>query len=225
VGVHETYSGALTLFDRIEHAGLHRVRDCRAVPWWERAAPLRPALFLALGTDDRHLVHAGAVGDDRGGVLVVGARGSGKTTVARAAIDHGLAFVADDYLLLDTSEEPPNAVSLYSTASILSQPDGGEKTVIDVGSLRPDSLRESLRVRAVVMPHIRGGRARLRRVSPGVALRAWASSTVFHMPFDGGAVMASLADVVRRVPCFALDVGDVAAELAAAVVDVLDGAS
>ena len=238
VAIHETASGALTLVDCAARAVLHRVPHCAAVPWWERAAPLRPALFWALRGEGRHLVHAGAVGDDRGGVLLAGASGSGKTTVALAALVHGLGYVADDYVLLHAASEP-EAISLYSIAKLddghlgrfatlaaaASFPPacaGEEKAVIDVAALMPGSLRESLPVRAVIVPRIRGGHARLRRVSPAEALLALAPSTVFQLPFDDGAALASLAAVVRQVPCFALDVGDDMAELASAVEQTLE---
>lgn len=242
VAVHETCSGALTLIHSAGLPILHRVPNSATVPWWERAAPLRPSLFWALGGESQHLVHAGAVGDDRGGVLLVGARGSGKTTAALAAMNRGLSLVADDYLLLNAGT-PLEAVSLYNTASVADGPDTGsaagtsavgkaavgnvaqEKTVLDLRALAPGSLRESLPVRAVVVPRVRGGQAQVRRLSPAAALRAWAPSTVFQMPFDDGAVVASLAAVVRRVPCFALDVGDDEAELAAALVEVLERAA
>ena len=94
--------------------------------------------------------------------------------------------------------------------------------MIDVAALMPGSLRESLPVRAVIVPRIRGGHARLRRVSPAEALLALAPSTVFQLPFDDGAALASLAAVVRQVPCFALDVGDDMAELASAVEQTLE---
>ena len=221
VAVHETYSGALTLVDRAELALLHRVPDGGAVPWWERAAPLRPALFWALGGEGRHLVHAGAVGDDRGGVLLAGASGSGKTTVALAALVHGLGYLADDYVLLHAAGEP-TANSIYTTASVAGTPQVEGKAVLDVAVSLPGSLRESLPVRAVLVPRIRGGRARLRRASPADALRAWAPDTALHMPFDDGAVVAVLAALVRGVPCFTLDVGDDVGELAGAVDQALE---
>jgi len=241
VAIHETASGALTLVNRAGRSVLHRVPHSAAVPWWERAAPLRPALFWALRGEGRHLVHAGAVGDDRGGVLLAGASGSGKTTVALAALVHGLGYVADDYVLLHAVSEPA-AISLYRTAKL----DDGhlarfttlaaaasfpppsaveEKAVVDVAASMPGSLRASLPVRAVMVPRIRGGRARLRRVSPAEALLALAPSTVLQLPFDDGAALASLAAVVRRVPCFALDVGDDVAELASAVEQALEQAA
>jgi hypothetical protein len=225
VAVHETASGAVTLVESSPGAAiLHRVPSRGLIPWWERAAPLRPALFWALAGERRHLVHAAAVGDDRGGVLLAGPRGSGKTTVALAGVAQGVGFVADDYLLLDARGEP-EAVSLYGTASIATASAGEEKQVLDVARAMPGALRGSLPVRAVVVPRIRGGRTRLRRVSPAEALRAWAPTTLLQMPLAGGRALASLAAVVRSVPCFGLDVGDDAAELAGAVERVLDEAA
>jgi hypothetical protein len=139
-----------------------------------------------------------------------------------AAVHHGLRFVADDYILLDAAK--CEAISLYNTISVLPAPGSDEKTVVDLTSLRPGSLSASLPVRAIVAPCIRGHRTLVRPVSPAAALRAWAPSTVFHMPFDNGAVVSTLADVVGRIPCFALDVGDNEADLASAVVQVLDQA-
>jgi hypothetical protein len=140
-----------------------------------------------------------------------------------AAVRHGLRFVADDYILLDSAK--CEAVSLYNTISVLPAPGSGEKTVVDLTSWRPGSLSASLPVRAIVAPGIHGSTTQVRPLSPAAALRAWAPSTVFHMPFDNGTVFSTLADVVRRVPCFALDVGDNEADLASAVVEVLDRAT
>jgi hypothetical protein len=221
VAVHDTYTGAITVADRVERAVLYRVRDCAAVPWWERAAPLRAALYWALVGPGRHFVHAGAVGDDRGGVLLAGASGSGKTTVALAALTHGLGYVADDYVLLHTTDQP-HAIALYRTASIRQAPDDEHKTVVDVAESRPGSLRASLPVSAVIVPRIRGGRACLRRVGPAETLRALAPTTLLQFPLGDRAALGSLAALVRRVPCFGLDVGDDASELAAAVQQALE---
>jgi hypothetical protein len=213
--VHETSWGGLTLTDRRARV-LRRVPDCGAVPWWERAAPLRVALFWALAGAGRHVVHAGAVGDDRGAVLLAGARGSGKTTVALAGVDHGLRYLGDDYVLLETGREP-TVSAIYRNASVRGASDREPKTILDVAAVRPGAVLGSAPVRAVIVPRITGGRASVRRVTSAEALRAWAPATAVQFPFDGGAVLASLAAVVGQVPCFALDVGDDATELARAV--------
>jgi hypothetical protein len=239
IAVHDAGSGALTLVDRGACELLHRVPDVATLPWWERAAPLRPALFWALSGPGRHLVHAGAVGDARrGGVLLAGAGGSGKTTVALAALTAGMAYVADDYLLLHSHPEPV-AWNMYGTAkldagqlarfpqlagavSVSADPVADEKAVLDVEAVSPHALVSSLPIRAVLVPRIRGGRARLRRASAGEALLALAPSTTFQMPFDDGQVVSSLAAVARRVPAFGLDVGDDPGELAGALERILD---
>jgi hypothetical protein len=237
LAVHETGSGAVTLVDLDRRALLHRVPDSGAVRWWERAAPLRSALYWALGHERGHLVHAGAVGDSGGCALIAGASGSGKTTVALAGLSHGLLYVADDYVLLDTAGRP-RACSIYGVAKLdaghrrrfpelagdVRHPpaaDAGQKAVLDVSRLMPESMRAALPVRAVVVPRITGGRSQLRQVSAGAAMLALAPSTVLQQPFGGGEVVAALADVVREVPCFALDVGDDVAELAALVQETL----
>jgi hypothetical protein len=238
VAVHELGYHAITLIDRRARTLLHRVPDCIALPWWERAAPLRPALFWALSGPDRHLVHAGAVGDDRGGVLLAGAGGSGKTTVALAALAGGMRYVSDDYLLLHTHPEPvawnlfatakldaghlARIPELASAASISPDPVPDEKWVLDVPHAFPGALAQTLPIRAIVVPRISGGRCALRPASAGAALLALAPSTAFQMPYDDGAVVSSLATVARSVPAFVLDVGDDVEGLAPAIDRMLD---
>jgi hypothetical protein len=88
--------------------------------------------------------------------------------------------------------------------------------------LRPGGLRAALSVCAVIVPRIRGGRASLRRVGPAETLRALAPTTLLQFPFGDRAAFGSLAALVRRVPCFGLDVGDDPSELAAAVQQALE---
>jgi hypothetical protein len=220
VAVHDTYWGAVTLADLPSRTVLYRVPSHEAVPWWERATPLRLALSVALRADGRHVVHAGAVGDDRGAVLLVGPRGSGKTTVALAAVESGLGFIADDYALLDAG--PLATVSsMYSTLSVPGDASDNSKQVVDVDAVRPGALRGSMPVRALIAPRTGAGPAGLRRISPAAALLAWAPTTALQFPFDEGAVVASLGAVARQVPCFALDIGHDPGELARAVEQVL----
>jgi hypothetical protein len=217
VAVHDTYADAVTLVDRPGHELLHRIADSETLPWWERAAPLRAALFWALTGGGPRLVHAGAVGDERGGVLLAGARRSGKTTVAVAAAAHGFGYLGDDSVLLYGSGGL-TAGSIYNTASVLADADAEAKTVLDVAS---GSLRDSVAVRAVIVPRIDGGPTQLSPIEPSAALLAWAPTSALRLPYDQEEVVATLGNVVRRVPCFALRVGDDARELAAAVDEAL----
>jgi hypothetical protein len=111
------------------------------------------------------------------------------------------------------------AWNLFATAKIDAGP-GREKTVVEVD---PGSLVESLPVRAVVVPAIGAGRARAQAISASQALLALAPSTAFQMPFDRGAVLATLGELVRRVPCHRLDLGRSAEAAASVLMEVLAG--
>ena len=134
--VHRDLSDAVTVVDWGERAVLCRVPACDAIPWWERAAPLRVALSWALRGPSRPLVHAGAVGDDRGVVVLAGARGSGKTTVALAALADGLQYLGDDYVLLDGAGEA-TVSPVYNTASVRPAAGSEEKAVLDLAEMMP----------------------------------------------------------------------------------------
>ena len=110
--------GTLTMYDP-DRSGtaIFAVASAEAIPWYERAAPLRPALHWLLSGGSRNLVHAGVVGRGDRGVLIGGASGSGKSTVAVACLEAGFDFLGDDYVLVSLEEEPV-AFSLYATAKL-----------------------------------------------------------------------------------------------------------
>jgi hypothetical protein len=210
--VYEPHPGVLTLFDRASARVLYRIRDAALMPWWERTTPLRPTFHFAFAGPGSHMVHGAVIGDpERGGVLLAGRSGSGKTTLALACVERGMRYVADDYILL----EDGIAWNVYRTANVDAGPDR-EKIVVTVPSA---VLIEALPIRAVVAPAIRGGRTGLVPVSAAAALRALATSTALHMPFDRGAALAKLTEFVRPLPCYRLDLGDSFEE----AVDALQG--
>jgi hypothetical protein len=217
VAVHDTYADAVTLVDRPRRALLYRVSDAESLPWWDRCSPLKTALFWAMAGDGPRFVHAGAVGDERGCVLLAGAPRSGKTTLALAAAAHGFRYLGDDSVLLYRDV----AGSIYSTAGVRIDAGTDESNVMDVAAAFPGSLCDALPVRAVVVPRIDGSRTRLDPIEPSQALLSWAPSTALRLPFDEGEVVTTLATLVRRVPCFALSVGDDPRQQAEAVDEAL----
>jgi hypothetical protein len=218
VAVHEMPSGTITLAGAGGGEVLYRVGDRAALTWWERAAPLRLPLYWALGGDRRHLVHAAAVADAHGGVVLVGPPRSGKSTAVAAALELGLDLVGDDYVLLDASDGPC-AHALYDTVCTAVAPGVEPKRVRTTAG----RVRGRVRLRAAVAARIGGGRSRLVRARPAELLRAWAPATAVHMPFDRGAVVATLARVLDEVPCYRLEVGDDPRELGGLVAAALEG--
>jgi hypothetical protein len=219
-------AGSLIMYDP-DRSGtaIFAVASAEAIPWYERAAPLQPALHWLLSGRSLNLVHAGVVGRADRGVLIGGASGSGKSTVAVACLEAGFDYLGDDYVLISLEEEPV-AFSLYATAkldpaSLAMMPwleravtahdglnDGKEKMLVPVYELRGTQIRTRAGVSAIVLPQVTGGpKSRLHPVSAADTLRALAPSTIIQMPHEARAALDTLADLARRVPSFRLELG------------------
>lgn len=222
-------SGIVSVFDDETQNGMLWVPAAERIPWYDRAAPLRALLNWALAGPGCRLVHAGAVGHDRGGALLVGPGGSGKSTLALACARAGLGYVGDDYVFLVADGEPV-AYALYATAkaddrtldlvgglrrAFPQQGADGEKAV-----LRVDPVRPSVPLTAIVLPVLGADGPELRPASGADALRSLAPSTIFQLP-PTAVPLAPLGDLVRLVPSYRLEVGPDPAAAAALVEELL----
>jgi hypothetical protein len=218
------WTGALSLYDRETARAVYWVPDAHAVPYFERGAPLRTLLSWWLSDVGLQSVHAAAVGDDDGGVLLAGKGGSGKSTTALRCLDSGLGYAADDYCVFATGA-PPRAYSLYNTAklngiadlerlprfaSMVENPDAAddEKLLIFLDRHVPDRLVRSFPIRAVVVPIVTDdGATTLSPIPSGQALRALGPTTLLQRPGSAGGALHAMGALVRSVPCYELRLG------------------
>ncbi|HEX2833811.1 MAG TPA: hypothetical protein VHW00_12435 [Thermoanaerobaculia bacterium] len=207
-------SGALSVFDASRNLGIFTVGDAIGLPSYERAAPFRTLLHWLLESRNCRLAHAAAVATDRGGALLAGRGGSGKSTTALLCATAGLRYAGDDYVGITAA--PATAHALYSSAKI----DATSAALLPGVALHIDprenekgvalltEVADSFPIRALVLPRVTGGTSRLRRASGAEALRALAPTTVFQLPGNDGATFAWMATLARTIPAFALDLGD-----------------
>ena len=220
-------SSALSMLDLERGLGLFRARDAEALPWYERAAPFRTLLHWALESRGCRFVHAAAVGTAHGGALLAGRGGSGKSTTAMLCVERGFDYAGDDYVGIRMDDEP-HAHTIFTSAKLSASsidwlpflrpairvaPTGDEKGVAILGELLPHQIASTFPLRAVIVPQVVGGTSRLRRISGGAALRALAPTTLFQLPGSGEVAFAHLAEVVRRLPAWSLELGDDRAEI------------
>lgn len=132
-------SGALHLLDRPRARALCWVNDATRLPWYEAGFPLRLIFHLWTRKRKQTLVHAGALGNERGALLIVGRGGSGKTTAALAGHAAGLDYLGDDYALI-SAEGGPRVWSLYCSAKLT--PDGLRRFPELAGQGAPASSQE-----------------------------------------------------------------------------------
>ncbi|MEE9414262.1 MAG: hypothetical protein V3V01_03185, partial [Acidimicrobiales bacterium] len=107
---------SLTWWDRTTRTGGWWLKG-ESIPLWLRAAPMLQLLHLWGEAADMALIHGAAVGvGDR--MALLGARGGvGKSTLAVAALLEGMTFCGDDYLMIDSCEQP-QVHSLFATAKL-----------------------------------------------------------------------------------------------------------
>ena len=215
-------SGAVNVLDTERNLGVFWAPDAK-LPYWEYGSPLRSILHWWLLSQGLQLVHAAAVGNSSGGVLIGGKGGSGKSTTALVCLESKLAYVGDDYTLLAT-DHGSVVHSLYNSAKLnsdhvqrfptllpkIANPDrlADEKALLFVNEHYPAKVANRLPVRAILLPRVTGlPDTQYKRVSVAMALAALAPSTIFQLPRAGNEALKFLATFARHLPCYSLEVG------------------
>lgn len=201
------------------------VADADRIPYWEQATPLVYLLHWWLRVRGVHLLHAGAVGTDAGGVLLVGKSGSGKSTATLSALQSDeLRYAGDDYVAVSLDEQPwvyglysagklmPNHVQrLPFLLTALANTDQleVEKAVVYVHEQWPGHITSGFPLRAILAPKVVPDRreARVVETSRLAALAALAPSTVFQMHTRAQDSLEHMRRLAEAVPCYVLELG------------------
>lgn len=238
-GIYEPRSGHLSLVDTARGLALYRVCSASAVPLNDRSVPLRAILHWWGRHQGLQLVHGAAVGTEEFGVLLVGSGGSGKSTTALAALDSGLLYVGDDYVMVEHGP-PAEAHSLYSsgklyprdvqrvphfdTAPRVSGNEDQEKEILLLHEHVPERLARKLPLRAILVLRVTGRReTSLISISVARCLAALAPSTLIQLPGTGEEDLHRLTGLVGRVPNYLLELGTDVAGVQRAIGDLVRG--
>jgi hypothetical protein len=236
--LHQPATDELSVLSADGDRGWFWMPDATGLPYWEYTAPFRHLLNWWLDGQGLRYVHGGAVGTPEGGVLLVGAGGSGKSTSALSVLaDDRLRFAGDDYVAVG-GDGTPVVYSLYCSAKVHrkdmhrlphlepaleAEDPTNEKVVLDVAAMFPGRSITSFPLRAVVVPRVTD--RRIARVLPGThaaALRALAPSTIFQLHPPAPAALAHMAELIRTVPTFVLELGTAADTIPGALARLLD---
>jgi hypothetical protein len=119
---HDPDTGQFWMFDRPTATAVVWVNEVDLIPIWDHIHPLRRLLHAWARGFGADLVHAGAVGIDGAGVLVVGPGGTGKSTTVLAAMAAGLTAAGDDYVLVDAGSSPGSPAGSFHGSQSASPP-------------------------------------------------------------------------------------------------------
>lgn len=204
----------LSMIDVERGRAVYWCPEAERLPYYESGSPLRLILNRWLGERNLWIVHAAAVGDERGGLLLAGPPGSGKSSTSLLCLQRGPGFLSEDYTVVELSTEPVGH-SLYSSAKLLEQdrarlPDleparAAEKLLFFLPEHR---LARRLPLKALLLPRVSGrAGSSLSPASAAEALRALAPATVFQLPGVGNRAFPAMAELARRLPCYHLELG------------------
>jgi hypothetical protein len=169
------------------------------------------------------VVHAGAVGNETGGVLLAGASGKGKSTATLACLGSGLGIIADDLCGVST-DDTPQLFSLFGAAKLnpdqasrltgagpgMSIPESRDRTkfLYFPAELQPEAMLAGAPLKGIFLPLFKGGRdTRIVAASRGEAVRALLASPTLIFPSQREAEFHDLVRLAGRVPVCWLETG------------------
>jgi len=204
---------------------------------FERTKPLLLPLRVLLQDRGIHVLHAGLVATEEGGVLIGGPSRAGKSSTALACVMAGFDFLGDDQVALTSSENALVGHSLYSAVQV--QPDWlvrlgtfpsralewdsvEEKVGVFLSEVVTERLRRSVPIRAIVLPRLDPTRpSGVVPATKAETLLTIAPSTLFQPLGAGSAGLSALRRLVERVPSYWLDSGEDASSIPESVRCVL----
>jgi hypothetical protein len=214
----------LMLLDIQQGMAFFWIENVRNLPYYETGAPFSKILSWWMNEQGRLFVHGGAVGNQKGGVILVGPPGAGKSTAVLACLRSNLQYAGDDYCLI-AFQPAPHVQSLYNTAKLKSRADldrfphlapmvenierlEREKALMFLYRHYPGEVITGFPLRALLIPKVTGAvPARLVPVSPAAGLSAMAPSTIKQLPGIGRGAWKQMAQLVKLVPSYLIEVG------------------
>ncbi len=215
----------MCFFDPVKKQAFYWYDDASKIPYYEKGAPMHTLFDWWLETQGLLLAHAGAIGNEKGGVLIVGKGGQGKSTTAISSLwDNDLYYVADDYLILQNSPQP-TAYSLYNTGKLnydhlttnlphllplLDNPKTAhkEKALFFFNQSHKEKMISSLQLSSAILPLVTNQElTTFSPVKPMKLLIGLASSTIYQSSRGSTEKLNILTSTLSNLPCYALNTG------------------
>jgi hypothetical protein len=228
---------SVNLMDLKKKVGIFWVQKAGSLPFWVHASPLRTLFHWWMEKNGCQLLHAAAIGTDKGAVLVTGKGGVGKSTTALSCLQAGLSYLADDYVIAGLDPEPV-VYSLYSTAKLNADhvenfPDlsahvsnsekmDREKAVMFLSNAMREQITTQMPLRAILTPSI------VNRPDSGigpVARReihgAMSFTTMSQLPYVGRYTYDYIGRLIDALPHYTLEIGSDFTRIPVMVADLL----
>ena len=230
--------GSVNLLDFESRIGIYWVPTAVTLPYWAKASPLRTLFHWWMQRSGCQLLHAAAIGNGDGGLLITGKGGLGKSTTALACLTAGMNYVGDDYVVVEM-EPSPRAHSLYCTAKLNGDHlerfpalrplttnldfRGEEKAVIRLHPAHARQIAPSIPLRAVLMPSVSDRAAtRIEAISKRELQDAAVFTTVSQLPHAGRQTHEFVERLIGTLPGARILLGRELERIPAAIIQLLE---
>ncbi|MDT8308616.1 MAG: glycosyltransferase [Bacteroidales bacterium] len=228
---------SVNVLDLENGIGIYWVETAVRFPYWVFSSPLRTLFHWWMEAKGLQLIHAAAIGNDDGAVLVTGKGGQGKSTTAIACLRHGMYYLSDDYVIVGIHPKPI-VFSLYNTAKITAEdlvqfpelteicinPEklSHEKAVMYLYPHFSENIRSNLPLRTIMLPVIHSGNdSELSSVDFWTLQRAMGFSTMSQLPNVGTHTHNFLTALISQLPCVTLNAGKIVSNIPPLIEDFL----
>jgi hypothetical protein len=135
--------------------------------YWHIASPFRRILKLYFESRNMYVLHGAAININGRGILIVGKSGAGKSTLAMHCAAHGLGYLGDDYVAVDSNHV---VYSLFSSLKVFPNDDCfSEQAHFRISNCRGKRIyflsqhvsmktKQSVPICAIVIPDITSGK-------------------------------------------------------------------
>ena len=211
-------------FDMDRRVGIQLAPDRQRLPKWDVAAPLRRHLHWLLEERGSRLVHAATLGLEGRGLLILGKGGAGKSGTTLAGLVAGLSTAGDDYVALESGPVPVvrslyrilkqdrhglNRLPGLSNRLIGRQANWQGKIEFDPEEIFPGAIADSLALTAIMIPRIaRAPRPSIVPILPSAAMLSLMSTNLHQHLGEPEHGMAFFAGILRRLPCYRIDLAE-----------------
>ncbi len=214
---------SVNLMDLEQNEGLYWVSNARNFPYWVFSSPFRTLFHWWMQKNGCQLLHAAAVGNENGAVLITGKGGTGKSSTAIRCLEDGMLYLGDDYVVVSV-DPAPKVYSLYSTAKL--SPDDlerfpslsgirratykrqPEKETLFLWPERSGQIRRDLPLLVVLTPEIRS------QEQPAIApasfwkvQRSMSFTTMSQLPGADHTTHEYMGALLDRLPFYTLALG------------------
>lgn len=223
------------LFDTVTRTGVQISLRQGALRPWDAGLLLIEWTLQSAGLS---LTHAGTVGLDSRGLLLVGQSGSGKSGTTLAGLAEGLQTVGDDFIALGFGEQPvaravfplarQDPAGLDRIKGLRQRVDRHRvnhlgKFEFDLRPTFPGAFVDELLLDAIVLPVISDAATpSITPIPPAEAMVELLRSNPFRYIGSPGSRMARFAALARTRPCFRLTLSTDAGENGRALRRLLD---